>query len=332
MASARRLSYRDAGVDLDASSLLHDYASRILSGRRDAFTSAVEIAGSELVLHVDGVGTKTLVLQASGRLWVAGWDCVVMNTNDVACDSARPVALVDYIAMPSTDENAFKSIIEGVRKAARETGSILLGGETAILPGISRGIDVVCTVLAVRGRGWSGNRAHVGDVVVGVESSGLHANGYSLARKIVEEYMGGYDTRIDGRRLADILSTPTINYAGFLLEAWRNKLINAAVHVTGGAYTKAKRVLPDKAEMKLTLPEPPKIFRALLEAGNVDPWEAHRVWNMGYGLLLTTNPDNTKQLEKLARKHNLKTTILGEVRQHTTKTITLETIYGKLTY
>ncbi|ALL01470.1 Phosphoribosylformylglycinamidine cyclo-ligase [Pyrodictium delaneyi] len=327
------LSYRDAGVDLDASEALHTLASRLLAGRREAYTSSVELAGLELILHVDGVGTKTLVLEKLGRLRVAGWDCVVMNTNDVACDAARPLALVDYIAMPRADEAIFREILEGIREAAAATGAVLLGGETAILPGLAQGVDVVCTILAVREPGWRGNRARPGDVLVGLESSGLHANGYSLARRIIEERLGGYTAEIEGLDLAEELSKPVKDYTGFLLEAWSQGLVIAAAHITGGAFTKMKRILPSGATAVMKMPKPPRIFQVLMEAGNVEPSEAYRVWNMGIGLVVAAPRESVDELLDLAEKHGHKPHVLGLIEQgRDGARILLDTPYGKVAY
>lgn len=331
---ARGLSYRDAGVDLDASEAMHRLASRLLAGRREAYTSSIELGGYELVLHVDGVGTKTLVLERTGRMRVAGWDCVVMNTNDVACDAARPLALVDYIAMPRADERVFREVLEGVREAAEATGAALLGGETAVLPGLAGGVDVVCTVLAVREKGWRGNRAKPGDVLLGLESSGLHANGYSLARRIVEERLGGYDTVVESVRLGEELSKPVANYTAFLLEAWRRGLITAAAHVTGGAFTKVKRILPHGSAAVMEMPEPPAIFRILMEAGRVEPREAYRVWNMGIGLVVAAPGDRAEEALSLAERMGHRAHLLGRVEEAEGEepAVVLETMYGRIVY
>ena len=333
--AGRGLSYRDAGVDLDASEVLHSLASRLLAGRREAYTSSLELQGRELVLHVDGVGTKTLVLERLGRLRVAGWDCVVMNTNDVACDAARPVALVDYIAMPRADEYAFREILEGVREAAEAIGAVLLGGETAILPGLIQGVDVVCTVLALREPGWRGsNRARLGDVLVGIESNGLHANGYSLARRIALERLGGYTAVVDGLDLAEELAKPVRDYTRFLIEAWSRGLLTAAAHITGGAFTKMRRILPPGAAAVMEMPEPPRVFQVLVEAGGVEPSEAYRVWNMGVGLVVATPKDSLDELLSLAKQHGHRAHVLGRVEQSeaTEPRIILDTVYGRITY
>ncbi len=306
------MRYRDAGVDLDKHREMHRIASGVLGGSRGAYANWVVLDGREVTLHVDGVGTKTLVLERLGRLHVAGWDCVVMNTNDVACDGFRPVALVDYIALPRSDERLFREVLEGVSEAVSRLGLVLLGGETAILPGLAAGVDVVCTVMAVREVRVE-NQARVGDALYGLPSNGLHANGYSLVRRLVEERLGGrYDAVLDGVNLSVELSKPVADYTGFILDAWREGLIHAAAHITGGAYTKLLRILPEGSQAVLRMPRSPPIFELLLRLG-VPPDEAYRVFNMGFGLVVAAAPGGEDRLARLAEKHGYSLVRLGVV-------------------
>ncbi len=301
-------------MDLDRHRAMHEEASRVFGFTRGGYTRGFTLDGLDVTLHVDGVGTKTLVLERLGRLRVAGWDCVVMNTNDVACDNYRPVALVDYVALPSSDERLFREVVEGVAEAAKRLGVVVLGGETAILPGLARGVDVVCTVLGVRERRVE-NLAHPGDVLYGLPSNGLHANGYSLVRKVVEERLGGdYRAVVKGVDLAEELSKPVADYTGFLLDAWREELIKAAAHITGGAYTKLLRILPPGARAVLEMPRAPRIFEFLLEEG-VPVDEAYRVFNMGFGLVVAAPGSNEDALRRLAEKHGYRLVRLGVVER-----------------
>ncbi|AEM39217.1 Phosphoribosylformylglycinamidine cyclo-ligase [Pyrolobus fumarii 1A] len=322
------MRYRDAGVDLDAHRAMHAVAARVLSGSRGAYTSSMLLDGTEITLHVDGVGTKTLVLEKLGRLDVAGWDCVVMNTNDVACDAFRPVALVDYVALPRSDESLFKPVLEGVARAAERLGIAVLGGETAILPGLAQGVDVVCTVLAVRDKRVE-NRAGIGDVLYGLPSNGLHANGFSLVRRLIEEKLGGdYHAVIDGVELAEELSKPVADYTGFLLEAWREGVITAAAHITGGAYTKLSRILPEGARAVLDMPRSPPIFELLLKLG-VPVDEAYRVFNMGFGLVVAARPDPGVEdtLAMIAEKHGFSLVKLGRVEASEQREVVIRSPY-----
>ncbi len=308
------MRYKDAGVDLEAHRSMHRLAATLVRGEAGAYTRGLLVDGLELTLHVDGVGTKTLVLERLGKLDVAGWDCIVMNTNDIACDAYEPLALVDYIALPRSDERLFSSVLEGVRRASERLGIIVLGGETAILPGLSNGVDVVCTVLGRRIASVE-NRARIGDVLYGLESNGLHANGYSLVRRLIEEKLGGrYDAIVDGVNLAEELTRPVADYTDFLIEAWKRGIIHAAAHITGGAFTKLGRILPEDARARLEMPRSPPIFELLLKMG-VPVDEAYRVFNMGFGLVVALDAAMLDELEDVAGRYGLKGRVLGRVER-----------------
>ncbi|NOZ89403.1 MAG: phosphoribosylformylglycinamidine cyclo-ligase, partial [Crenarchaeota archaeon] len=304
----------------------------IRHGGLGGFASWAEVPGlGRVALHVDGVGTKTLVLERTGSLWVAGWDCVAMNVNDLAAAGWRPVLLVDYVAAPRPDPAAFRSIMEGLRRASLEARAGLLGGETAILPGLARGFDVVCTALGVeapRPRGYGAARP--GDVLVGVASSGLHANGYSLARRIVEEKLGGYDATVEGLHIGRELSKPTLIYSNLVLEALEEGLARAAAHLTGGGWAKALRMLAPGLEARLHAPRPPRVFELLRRLGGVEVEEMYRTFNMGVGMLMAAPREAAPRLLELASSRGFEAWVLGEVAPAPgdARRVVVETPYG----
>ena len=316
--------YGEAGVSLDAQEEMNRVAVEAAERLARELGSSLEGLGGYAAglrlgegfysLHVDGVGTKTLVLERLGRLYVAGWDCVAMNANDLAVAGYRTIALVDYVAMPGPRVEEFREIVRGLVDAARETGALLMGGETAMLPGLIQGFDVVCTALGARL--YSPSKARPGDALVGVASSGLHANGYSLVRKVVEEHLGGdYRAVVDGVDLAEELARPTRIYSGLVLEAYSRGLAVAAAHVTGGGWAKIARIIPEGAVAALRAPEPPPVFRVIQRLGGVDEEEMYRVFNMGVGLVLAAPRDRAGELIGLARRHGMEAWLLGEVRE-----------------
>lgn len=317
-----RLTYADAGVDLARHRRMHAEALRALEALArklgadvaglGGFAPSVRAFGRRLVLHVDGVGTKTMVLRRLGAMRVAGWDCVAMNANDVACEGGRLVAIADYVAMDGADEESFRQIIEGMVEAAGAVGAPIVSGETAILPGMLSGIDVVCFALAVL-EGDFVNRAGPGDLVVGVESWGLHANGYSLVRRVVEERIGDYRSVVDGVDLAAELTKPTALYYDLLLEAVGLGYVTSATHVTGGGWTKMRRVLGGELDAELEAPRPGGIFEVIMSRGDIDPEEAYRTFNMGVGLILTSPRDRAPLLVELAERAGFRSWILGRV-------------------
>jgi phosphoribosylformylglycinamidine cyclo-ligase len=316
-------SYSKSGVDLSAHREMHRYVLEKMRRLEDkdiepygSFSQSVIMDGKTIALHVDGVGTKTIVLKKLGKLRIAGWDCVAVNVNDVACDNVEPVALLDYIALPSSDTDSFREVIDGIIDAAGELGVKLIGGETAIMPDLVNGIDVVCIIVGYK-KGGGRYRARVGDLVVGVNSWGLHANGYTLARKIVESTLGGYDVVIDGVNIGEELSKPTPIYSRLVLEALGSGYASAAAHITGGSFYKAKRILPEGADMVIKAPEPPPIFKVLMKLGNVSPPEMYRVFNMGIGLVLTTSRDSLGELNRLIEEHGFHPYVIGEIVEGT---------------
>ncbi len=319
----KKWSYSRAGVSLEKHKLMHEAAARAVSytlraagveaGGVGGYSPWLRVMGLKLALHMDGVGTKTLVLEETGRLWVAGWDCVAMNVNDLAVAGFKPIALSDYIAMPRSDVDAYTEIMEGIARAAVEAGAALVGGETAILPDLANGYDVVCAALGVPvGSSYPGE-ARPGDVLLGVASNGLHANGYSLARKILLEKLGGYSVRYGNVDFGEELSKPTLIYSKALVKAIEKGLLNAAAHITGGGFTKIKRMLGPRLHAIIEAPEPPPVFTALMELGDVEPEEMYRVFNMGVGLVLSTPEDKAELLEEHMESHGFKVFRLGRI-------------------
>ncbi|MEM1646412.1 MAG: phosphoribosylformylglycinamidine cyclo-ligase [Ignisphaera sp.] len=329
-------SYSKAGVDLSKHRSMHNYALKLIENLNKelgykveglgGYTSSLIYGDKRLVLHVDGVGTKTIVLQKLRKLKIAGWDCVAMNVNDVVCDNAKPIAVVDYIAMPSADEEVFKEVVEGVVEAAKVAKVAVLGGETAILPDLVNGVDVVCTVLALKEK-TKMNKIEVGDIIVGVSSWGLHANGYSLVRKILENRGLRYEAVVNGINLADELSKPVAIYSNLVLELQEKGIAKAVAHITGGAFSKIKRLLHHDVDIELVMPKPPKIFDLIMELGNVSIEEMYKVFNMGIGMVVAINEKNIDIAKATIEKHGFTFTKLGKAVEGSGRVI-LNTSYG----
>jgi len=216
-------TYSKAGVDLDEHRSMHEialsYAKRLAEelGLRiegwGGYSAWMKLWGRKLVLHVDGVGTKALVAHSLGKQEVIGWDCVAMNVNDIACAGAKPIALVDYIVMPEAWKKAFTNIMRGLYTAARKARVPIVGGETAIMPDAVNSIDAACSVLGEKIA--NAGIAEENDIVVGLESNGLHANGYTLVRRVLEKTIG-YRGEFEGVEVEKELLKPTEIYVDFL--------------------------------------------------------------------------------------------------------------------
>ncbi len=316
-------TYSEAGVDLKKHREMHTLAHKIMDElskklgimvKFEGYGSSVRIHDMDLVMHIDGVGTKTVILEKLDRLDIAGWDCVAMNVNDVACTGSQPMLLNDYISMPSADTKTFSKIIDGIKKASEKSKVLLVGGETAILPDLVNGIDVVCTVLATRKRSNTfKGMSDIGDVLVGVRSNGPHANGYSLIRKILKNTLGRFDAIVDGFDLGKWLTRPTAIYSELILKAIRNNLIKAAAHITGGAFSKVRRILPSDGDVYLKLGVYDKGFEVIRKLGNVPLEEMYRVFNMGIGLIFSASKDNVDDLLSFVEREGFEGLVVGSV-------------------
>ncbi|MFN3268783.1 MAG: phosphoribosylformylglycinamidine cyclo-ligase [Zestosphaera sp.] len=328
-------TYSKAGVDISSISKLHEIALKkalkvnellkVNYGGVGGFAGWVDVNGVQLVLHCDGVGTKSIIANILDKYWVIGWDSVIVNVNDVVCNGVRPIALVSYIAMREPNEKAFTDIMSGIEEAALNCKVAIIGGETAVLPDLINGVDVSCTLLGIR-EVKRDIVASKGDVVLGLPSSGLHANGYSLARKVVEATVG-YNAFVDSINLSEELMKPTMNYGPLILEAFNEGLITSAAHITGGSFRKVKRILRSCCDIVLKAPKPPKIFEVIMGLGKVSISEMYRVFNMGVGMVVTLPEGNVGRFKGIASKYGLEVLDLGYVVGGTGRVV-VNTYYG----
>jgi len=316
-------TYKKAGIDLSKHKLMHEralnaikeLAKKLSINVKDlsGYASSIIYKDREIVLHADGVGTKTLVLQRLNKLEVIGWDCVAMNVNDVVCVGAKPLALLDYIVLPESNEEIFNRVINGVIEASRVSNVAIVGGETAIMSDLVNGVDAACFVMAERLYDIP-KRDLNGHVVIGIESWGLHANGYTLLRKIIESKLGSYSMKLEGIDVGEEVSKPTAIYSNLILNALSRGLISSATHITGGAFTKLKRILNSSFDIILKMPEPKPIFKLITKLGNVPPTEMYRVFNMGVGMVVTAPKDCIEEFMNLTSKYGFKSWVLGNIR------------------
>lgn len=307
-----RLTYRAAGVDIDAG----DEAVRRIApharstlrpevlGGIGAFASFVRVPSGfrepVLVSSTDGVGSKLKVAFLAGRHDTVGVDLVAMGVNDVVVHGAAPLYFLDYIGCGRVDPAQVEAIVAGVAEGCRQSGCALVGGETAELPDFYPAGEYDLAGFAVgvveRAKIIDGAGVAPGDVVLGIASSGLHSNGYTLARRIVFDVLGlPLDAELPGtgRSVADVLLEPTRIYVRPLLALLERVPVRAMAHITGGGITgNLPRVLPDGCRALIrrrAWPVPP-LFSTLQRAGNVADAEMFRTFNMGLGFLLVVPP------------------------------------------
>jgi phosphoribosylformylglycinamidine cyclo-ligase len=303
------VTYRDAGVDIDAGDALVERIKRLARPTRtpEVLAGVGGFAGlcslpaglSEpvLVSGTDGVGTKLKVAFATGTHDSVGIDLVAMCVNDVITVGARPLFFLDYFATGKLDVDVGEAVVRGVAAGCKQAGCALIGGETAELPGMYADGEYDLAGFAVgvveRSRILDGKRIAEGDAVIGVASSGLHSNGFSLARRVLEKEMGlGMGDRVEalGATVGEALLTPTRIYARAVaaLLASAGDAVHGLSHITGGGLPgNVPRVLPDGlgAQLDLGTYQRPAVFDVLQRGGPVDEGEMRRTFNLGVGLV-----------------------------------------------
>ncbi len=300
------LTYKDAGVDIDAGDALVDAIKPAAAATtRPGVASGLggfgalfdlKAAGYDdpvLVAATDGVGTKLRIAIDTGRVEGVGVDLVAMCVNDLVCQGAEPLFFLDYFATGALEVGAAAKVVEGIAKGCEEAGAALIGGETAEMPGMyaDGDFDLAGFAVGAMERGTAlPQPARPGDVLLGLASSGPHSNGYSLIRKIVERSGLGWDapSPFGEGTLGEALLTPTRVYVPAALAAVKAGAVSAFAHVTGGGLTEnLPRVLPDgmAAEIDLSAWTVPPVLKWLIAEGGIEQAEALRVFNCGVGMI-----------------------------------------------
>jgi phosphoribosylformylglycinamidine cyclo-ligase len=336
-----RITYRDAGVDIDAA---NEAVQRMKQHVRSTFTPGVltdvgsfggmfalgALGGYPdpvLVASIDGVGTKLKVAIAVGKHDTIGRDLVNHCVNDILVQGARPLFFLDYFATGKLSPSIAEDIVKGLAEGCREAGCALLGGETAEMPGLyaEGDYDLAGSIIGIvdRARMIDGSRVEAGDTLVGLASSGLHTNGYSLARRVLldsgENAFTLYETiPALGRTLSEELLTPHRCYAPAVLPLLEEFDIHAMVHITGGGfYDNIPRVLP--ANCSVTIERRtwliPPIFTLIQQRGNVPEPEMYRTFNMGIGFILIVPPDQAPLLAHRLNEAGESASIIGDVHR-----------------
>jgi phosphoribosylformylglycinamidine cyclo-ligase len=314
-----RETYRAAGVDIDlVKEAIGALTERVTFRRRGPYgmlggvghyAGLIDFGKHVLALTTDGVGTKMLVADHERNWRTVGIDCIAMNANDLFVMNVEPVAFVDYIATDRLSVEKMAQIGEGLNEGARQANLNLVGGETAQLPGLVNGLDLAGTCLGVQEREKvvTGEKIRPGDCIVGVPSSGIHSNGLSLARKVVEKE-GGYDERLpDGMTLGQALLTPTRIYRESL-EACRRTGVHGMCHVTGSGLLNFARLTHYGFEFTDPLPAHP-VFTYIQEKGEIDQGEMYRTFNMGMGFAYILPEEGVGEVQKLIRGSR----VVGEI-------------------
>jgi phosphoribosylformylglycinamidine cyclo-ligase len=309
---APALSYRDAGVDIDAGEALVERIKPAVAKTRrpevltglGGFGALFELPLARyqapvLVSGTDGVGTKLKLAFESGIHDSIGIDLVAMCVNDIAVTGAEPLFFLDYYATGRLDLDIASAVISGIARGCEQAGAALVGGETAEMPGLygSGDYDLAgfCVGIVEKSAIIDGSRVRAGDALVGIASSGPHANGYSLIRRILEVSGNRLDDSLAGRSLAEWLLAPTRIYVRPLLSLCSRFDVHALAHITGGGLIEnVPRVLPagTAAVIDTGAWQPAEIFDWLQRKGNVEPREMYRTFNCGIGMVACVAEDD----------------------------------------
>jgi phosphoribosylformylglycinamidine cyclo-ligase len=305
----RPLTYRDAGVDIDAGDALVERIAPLAERTRRAgvlsgiggFGGLFELPRGYrepvLVAGTDGVGTKLKLAIALERHDTVGIDLVAMCANDVVVQGAEPLFFLDYYATSRLNVDVAESVLRGIARGCELAGAALLGGETAEMPGMYAASDYdlagFCVGIVEKTAIIDGRRVAAGDALIGLASSGPHANGYSLIRKLLETTGADPAVNVGGRALADLLMEPTRIYVRPLLDLIAAVEVRALAHVTGGGIVEnLPRVLPGGLEARIEVSSWPRpaVFAWLQEAGDIADAEMWRTFNCGIGMLICVAP------------------------------------------
>jgi len=300
------LSYKDAGVDIDAGNALVERIKGVVKEtRRPEVMGGLGGFGAlcslpqkyrepVLVSGTDGVGTKLRLAMDLKRHDSIGIDLVAMCVNDLIVQGAEPLFFLDYYATGKLDVDTAASVITGIAEGCKQSGCALVGGETAEMPGMYHGEDYdvagFCVGVVERSEIIDGSKVSAGDALIALASSGPHSNGYSLVRKILEvSQTNPEETQLDGKPLADHLLEPTRIYVKNVLELIANSDIHAIAHITGGGFWEnIPRVLPDNTQAIIdgSSWQWPAVFNWLQQAGDVSTHEMYRTFNCGVGIII----------------------------------------------
>ncbi len=335
---AKKITYKSAGVDVSAGNLFVELIKPLaksthnkcvigkIGGFAGCFSPPIDKYRKPiLVASTDGVGTKLKIAFMAGKLDTIGIDLVAMNVNDIITCGAEPLFFLDYLATSKLKPGEGVEIIKGIVRGCKKAGCALLGGETAEMPGFyNKGeFDLAGFVVGIvdRDKIIDGSKVRPGDLVIGISSSGLHSNGYSLARKVLFEKLklSLSDTpRPLSRPLGEELLEPTRIYVKTVLSLQKEFHLNALAHITGGGLLEnIPRVIPEKFNVILdaSLWEIPPLIKLIKLAGRLDRKEMFRTFNCGIGMAVVTAEQEADAVLRRLRRLGEKARVIGEVRK-----------------
>ena len=331
------LSYKDAGVDIDAGNALVENIKGAVKrttrpeviGGLGGFGSVCQLPTGYkepvLVAGTDGVGTKLRLAIDLAKHDTVGIDLVAMCVNDLIVQGAEPLFFLDYYATAKLDVDVASSVVEGIAEGCIQSGCALVGGETAEMPGMYHKGDYdiagFCVGVAEKSRLLDGSKVAAGDQLIALGASGPHSNGFSLIRKVLEVNNTDTDELLDGKAIGEHLLEPTKIYVKSVLKLMKEVDVHALSHITGGGFWEnIPRVLPDTAQAVINGGswQWPAIFNWLQENGNITTHEMYRTFNCGVGMIIVVPNDKVEQSITLLTEHGEKAWHIGAIAEKPT--------------
>jgi phosphoribosylformylglycinamidine cyclo-ligase len=311
------MTYKESGVDINKEeTAIKGMLSTFKTHRKGIgkplgghYAGMIEFGEYALVLCTDGVGSKIKIADQIKKWDTVGIDCIAMNVNDAICVGAEPLAFVDYLAIEDPKPEITKQIGKGLQKGAEQSNISIIGGETASLPEIINGLDLAGTCLAYVKKTdiITGDKIKPGDKIIGLSSSGIHSNGYTLARKIVKENHYKYtdkfpEEEISDKTIGEVLLEPTRIYVKEIIELLKHIKPHGLAHITGGGLRNLRRLNKNVLfEINKPLSVPP-VFDFLQKNGNVDDKEMYQTFNMGMGFSVIVSEDDAEETVSILKK------------------------------
>ena len=318
-------TYSKSGVNIDDKSATIKALVDVVGYRRSGIGKSVRIPGLFASLldfgdfyvtaATDGVGSKLLIAEALGKWDTVGIDCIAMNVNDTICVNAEPVSFLDYIAIDRPDPEIGEQIGIGLEKGAELSDMEISGGEIAVLPEIVNGVDLsgTCIGYVAKNRIITGEECAEGDLIIGLESSGIHSNGLTLARKVLEAENIALTDRVEGvsKPIGEELLTPTEIYVKQVLGITATHEVHGLIDITGGGL---RNILRMKKGLQYVIDDPiapAPVFTALQEIGGIDTKEIYQTFNMSMGFAMVAPADDAEEIVKTNRNAH----IVGRVQK-----------------
>jgi len=313
------MTYAESGVDIEKEErAIKGILSNIKSQRKGVgkplgghYAGMIEFGEYALVLCTDGVGSKVEIASKLKKWDTIGIDCIAMNVNDAICVGAEPLAFVDYLAIDDPKPEVTKEIGKGLAKGAEMSNISIIGGETASLPEVINGFDLAGTCLAYVKKSdiVTGEKIVTGDAIIGIASSGIHSNGYTLARKVIKHSNLSFTDKFpDGfypdETIGEVLLTPTNIYVKEIVELLKKVNVHGVSHITGGGLRNLPR-LNKNVKFVIDEPfEPQPIFKFLQKYGNIEDKEMYKTFNMGMGLAIIVSEKNIDKSLHVLKKYS----------------------------